>query len=368
MPNVLSIIPYQFLPPKTGGQRCIAFFYRFFSKHTSVTCVGVKANDLSVATDYTILPLLANNKFRYINPLYFFVLKRLIQRNNITHIIIEHPYYGWLGLLLAAFTNAKLVVRSHNIEGLRFKEMRKWWWKILWQYEKYIHRNADINFFITDEDKQYGIEKFGLSVEKCITITYGFEMNTPPSIEAKTKAHTFLSTKHQIAADEKILLFNGVLDYPPNTQALRIITEVICPLLLKKNFSFKIIICGKSLPQDFNNFSDHENIIYTGFVDDINIYFAGADIFINPVIEGGGIKTKLVDALGSNLSSVSTQRGATGIPLSITGNKLKLVRDGDWEEFVNQIIATDTSELMPPPFYQHFYWGNIAQKALNTIS
>jgi hypothetical protein len=62
---------------------------------------------------------------------------------------------------------------------------------------------------------------------------------------------------------------------------------------------------------ELKNYAD-QNIIYAGFVDDISIYFKGADVFINPVSYGGGIKTKLVEALGYNLNAVSTSNGAIG--------------------------------------------------------
>jgi len=81
-----------------------------------------------------------------------------------------------------------------------------------------------------------------------------------------------------------------------------------------------------------------KNIIYAGFVDDINLYFKGADIFINPVIDGGGIKTKVVEALGYDLSVISTQSGAIGIPEEITGGKLLVLPDNDWTEFARKII------------------------------
>ncbi len=38
-------------------------------------------------------------------------------------------------------------------------------------------------------------------------------------------------------------------------------------------------------------------------------------------MDGGGIKTKLVEALGYNMNVVTTTSGAIGVPLSITGEK-----------------------------------------------
>ena len=370
MKKILSIVPYSFLPPKIGGQKCITLFYKFFSVYADITCVSTKKNDRSFAEGYDVECRFENSTFRYINPFHYFMLKKIIQQHKISHVIIEHPYFGWLVILLKFTTKIKLIAHSHNIEALRFKSMEKWWWKILWHYERFVHKNADYNFFITDADKDYGVKKFGLNPDKCCTITYGTEINTKPTKDERAFARNTISTIHQIQPNEKILLFNGALDYKPNTDAIKAILQYINPSLMNHpDFTYKIIICGKNLPVEFNNLLQYKNsnIIFAGFVDDISIYFKGSDIFINPVIEGGGIKTKLVEALGYNLSVVTTQSGAIGVPENITGNKMRLVENYDWENFANQIRSSNTSENIPDAFFDYFYWENVAKKAINFL-
>ena len=141
-------------------------------------------------------------------------------------------------------------------------------------------------------------------------------------------------------------------------------------LLVAGNFKYKIIICGNKLPSAYNGLFDYKekNIIYAGFVDDINLYFKGADIFINPVIDGGGIKTKLVEALGYNCTVISTKSGAIGIPVEITDDKLNIVPDEDWKSFATAVMNTNSTVQTPDTFFEHFYWGNIAGKAAEIIN
>ncbi len=169
-----------------------------------------------------------------------------------------------------------------------------------------------------------------------------------------------------ITMNEKILLFNGTLDYRPNLAAVDAILYKLNPILLSHpEMAYKIIICGKGLPEQYNRLEafENKNIIYAGFVDNITTYFKGAGIFINPVTDGGGIKTKVVEALGYGLSVVSMQSGATGIPVSIAGQKMKITSDLDWQEFARQVIQINTESEMPDSFFNHFYWGKIAEKA-----
>ena len=369
--KILSLVSYNFLPPKMGGQKGIAFFNRYLSKRTDLYCVTLKENEITGTEAYTIQNILSNSPLRYINLFYFFTLRKIIREKKITHLILEHPYYGWLGILLKWFCRIKLIVHSHNIESLRFKSLGKWWWGILWNYEKITHKNANLNFFIQDNDKNYGVEKYNLAPEKCFTITYGFEMNTPPGEEVKRSARKFITSSHNINETEKILLFNGTLDYKPNQDALDIILTIINPkLLADPHFKYKIIICGNRLPLLYNSLADYsnKNIIYAGFVDDISIYFKGADIFINPVTDGGGIKTKLVEALGYNMNVVTTANGAIGIPVEISGTKMQVTADNDWTSFAQKIIQTNNSTTISKEFFDHFYWGNITEKAINIIT
>ncbi|MEO6541320.1 MAG: glycosyltransferase [Ferruginibacter sp.] len=370
MINVLSIVSYKFLPPDMGGQKGIAFFNRYLSRLVNFSCVTIKDNTEQAAEGYPIKNILSNSRIRYINPFYFFTLTRIIRDEKITHLILEHPYYGWLGVLLKWFTKVKLVVHSHNIESLRFKTMNKWWWGILWHYEKWTHRNAGLNFFIQENDRNYAIENFKLNPQLCTVITYGFELNEAPAVSEKQLAREEICRTHGITGAERILLFNGTLRYKPNLDALDIILEKINPLLLtESNFKYRIIICGSQLPVQYSGLAAYKekNIIYAGFVNDIDLYFKGADIFINPVVDGGGIKTKVVEALGHDLSVISTTSGAIGIPIEITEGKLEVLPDNDWNEFARLIISHNTGKRIPAVYFEHFYWGNIAVKAAAII-
>lgn len=355
-----------------GGQKGIALFNRYLSKYVSLTCVTTKSNKKEEFDAYNIIPVLGNKKWRYINLFYFFLIRKIIKKENISHVIIEHPYYGWLGILLKYFCGIQLIVHSHNIESLRFKSMNKWWWKALWFYEKFTHRIADINFFITNEDKYYAVMNFKLADKKCHTITYGFDFNSPPTLEEKTMAKKILLNQYGLSAETILLLFNGTLDYQPNLEALHTILYKINPNLIQhQHFEYRIIICGKNLPESFNGLADfvNENIIYAGFVEDINLYFKGTDIFINPVIDGGGIKTKLVEALGANLFAVSTSEGAIGVPASITNNRLKVIENNNWDLFAKTIVQADyRNGSINELFFKHFYWDNIAKKAWDAIN
>jgi glycosyltransferase involved in cell wall biosynthesis len=176
--------------------------------------------------------------------------------------------------------------------------------------------------------------------------------------------------KHNIPQHHKIFLFNGTLNYTPNLNALKNILHNLSPLLQQQIKDYTIVICGSKLPADLNNLLDYknQNIIYAGFVDDIKQYFLAANVFINPVVDGGGIKTKIVEALGYDLSLVTTKSGAIGVPENITKNKMIVVADNDWKSFANALETIDIDVSISQDYFNHFYWGNIAEKGATVIS
>lgn len=369
MANVLSLVPYNIFPAKTGGQKGIALFNRYFSAFHNLICVTVRSNDPSFAK-YTVLNILADSRLRYVNVFYFFTLRRIIKKNQVSTVIIEHPYYGWLGILLKRFCHVQLIVHSHNIETSRFKSVGKWWWRLLRRYEKFVHLRADHTFCISNEDRQYMIRHFCIKADKCTVITYGIEWDHAPGQEERAEAKNILQKIHNISPGTSLFFFNGTLDYPPNSAAVTAIVADINPLLLQMQLAYRIIICGKNLPLHMNGLNQYAglNIIYAGFVEDINIYFKGTDVFINPITDGGGIKTKLVEALGCNLTAVSTASGATGVDEDLCNGKLLLVKDHDWETFAaNMKHASQLSLTITGAYFEHFYWENIALKAAGII-
>ncbi len=369
MTNVLSIVTYQIFPPKLGGQKGIALFNQYFSKKVNLYCYTIADNDTLMA-DYTVFNEMENGKLRYINPFNFARLKKIIKKNHISHVLIEHPYYGWMGLLLKKFCKVKVIVHSHNIESERFRTVGKWWWKILWYYEKWIHHQTDFTFCITARDQNYFKEQYHLPSEKSAVITYGISWDTYPSVDEKKVAKSNLLKRYSLSSGTCLFLFNGTLNYEPNLIAVKNIAEKINPLFLKKQIPYKIIICGKGLPDELNDLKKYasQNIIYAGFVNDITEYFKGADVFINPVTEGGGIKTKLVEALGYNMNAVSTVDGAIGVKEKLCNGKLYLTPNEDWQMFADKMeISLSNFNNISSGYFDHFYWNNIAEKAAGII-
>lgn len=364
MKKILCIVPYTFLPAKTGGQKAIASLYENLSKHFRLVCIGTEKNDTSKAQGYKMYNILSASPLRYINLFNVFKIKKIILKERPDYLQLEHPYLGWLAIALKKITGIKIIIRSHNIEGLRFKSLHKWWWKILYLYEKWVYVRANLIFFISPVDRAYAIEAFHLSPSNTYTITFGINFTDTPPASQLEAARTFLLESYGLDKDIIIILFNGAFGYAPNLNGLINLIKNIFPLLKKlSEKKFKLIVCGKDIPSDLIRNNTNRDIIYAGFVADINTYLSGVTIFVNPITEGGGIKTKLVEALGFNLNCVSYKTGAIGVASEVCGQKLIIVPDNKAEEFAKAILtASEITSDIPAAFYAEYSNEKIVEK------
>ncbi len=363
MARLLSVVWYKVLPAQFGGQKGIASFNQHLGMHHTLFCLCSLNNQPTGKESYSVLPHLPTGKSQVVSPPAWKMINRIVKEQQITHLILEHSYYGLAGVFLKNRSGVKLVIHAHNIESLRFKALGRWWWRLLWMLEKYTHRRADLNLFKTSNDMDFAVRKFGIEKDKCLIVPFGVSRIGPPTIHEINIAKQKIYRKLKINPAEKVLLFTASLDYAPNAEALKTIVEVIIPTLNRLTARpFMVVACGRIILPQYRylmNFK-HEHYIYAGFVDNIEDYFLAADIFINPVTSGGGIKVKMMDALAFNLPVVSTHHSAQGVDLLQTGNKLKIVEDGDWASFCNKIIETwDEKFDLPQEFYSTYQWSKV---------
>jgi glycosyltransferase involved in cell wall biosynthesis len=363
--KILVIASYQYIPYFSGGQKSIAQFLDHLGKVADLTVVSVEENDASLIKTYKHLAWLKKTSVaRYSDISLVSKLSSLIKKEKFDAIIWEHPYYTWLAGTIKKRTGIKTILHVHNIEYQRFQTTGKWWWPILKSYEKKFFELADEILFVSPEDKKFAIDKWKIAESKCVEVAFGVEISEYPADKETCKEK--VKAIHKISREEKILLFNGLLDYKPNLDALLAILKEINPLLLQyPDFKYKIIISGKRLPTELNELKEYadKNIIYAGFVEDVEMYFKAADLFLNPVQSGGGIKTKMVEAIAFGTTVITTETGAMGIHRDICGKKLIVVPDNSWTDFAKAIPENaNENEITPPSYYEYYYWGNIVKK------
>ena len=136
------------------------------------------------------------------------------------------------------------------------------------------------------------------------------------------------------------------MDRGPNVEAVTYFCEKILPLIREAVPGVKFLIVGsRPLPEVRALAEKDRDTIVTGFVDDIEEYYKTATVFVAPLLTGGGIIVKVLDALAAEIPVVTTSIGNEGInampgenlligdtPEEFAGNVVQLLRDKQLRE------------------------------------
>ncbi len=365
MNNFLSIVWYRVLPPDYGGQKGIAHFNYHLGKRVPLTCLCSANTADDGKLSYELVNELPLSKYQFWNPLVRRRILSFIRKRKFTHIIIEHPWHGWLGNYKKKY-GFRFILHAHNVEHLRIKEKHKLWWRLLKKTEQQAFKSADHVLFKTAGDIATAINLFDIPAEKCLIVPYGITETAQPVPDAVLKGQ--LRTKYKIAPDEKMVLFAGSLDYQPNAEALAVLTDHVLRLLRKQEFRFRLIICGNLPNKRLRDLNSVSGVTATGFVPSIRDYLQSADVFVNPVTHGSGIQTKNIDAIAQGCNVVCTGFAATGLPGYVVNKKVFTSPDNDWKEFAeNIVIASSRQNDVPLQFYIDYNWQNIIDHLLAQV-
>jgi hypothetical protein len=341
----------------------IARFIDFLGRKHKLLIVSTDLNARVHSYQYTIYPILSRSRFRYLNIFNVISIVRLCKKYSVKYLIAEQPFIAWQVYLASKILGLPFYLHNHNIEFERARTTGKKWWKLVQPVEGWMMRKAKINFFKTAADRDMAIATFGIRMEKTYIVPYGVNHSELPTDNALQREA--IVKRHNLNTEEKILFFFGVLTYQPNVIALELIVKKIIPILKTKHpdFKFKVLVCGKGdISPLLRRGAGGEALIHAGFVDDIDEYIKGADVILNPTITGGGIKTKVVEAIGFDKNVVSTKIGAEGVDANYCGGKLLISPDDDWKTFTQNIVkAADFTAHTPDSFFKVHYWGSIVE-------
>ncbi|MBS1777854.1 MAG: glycosyltransferase family 4 protein [Bacteroidetes bacterium] len=365
--TIISLVPYRILPATSGGHLGIADLHHHLGLQCTDHMIGTESNGDASKYSFTLHKVFTAGKQRYMPRYKLAEVVALAKQYNARYIYCDHPYMAFTAIAASRKLGIPWFMRSHNIESERFHTMGKPWWRLMFAFERYAMQQADGVFFVAPEDKQWAEQHYKLEPARCHIIPYGTNLAQRPASMPGAKA--------EVAADTNInpnvpwIYFLGALDYAPNTQAIEHILTDIAPRLEKSGKQYEILIAGKNLSEALQQrIKDTPHAHYMGFIPVLDTFLKACDIMLNPVMTGGGIKTKAVEALGYNKMVVSSRIGAAGLIPEACNPNLLVTTDYDWDAFTQQIIAAmDMQPAITDRFYDTYNWDKIATKILSVM-
>ncbi len=139
------------------------------------------------------------------------------------------------------------------------------------------------------------------------------------------------------------LVFIGVLNYPPNTEALKWFIDNVWPTLKKNDPLVTLNIVGKHPTTQIRKMEKIEGVTVTGAVPDVRPHLNNAKVVIAPLQLARGIQNKVLEAMSMQRAVVVTPAAATGInarngkQICIAGSK------EEWVVRIQELLSNETT-------------------------
>ena len=109
------------------------------------------------------------------------------------------------------------------------------------------------------------------------------------------------------------LVFTGVMDYPPNVDAVRWFVGAVFPELRRRVGRVRLAIVGARPARDVARLADPPDLLVTGRVPDVRPWLGRADVAVAPLRIARGVQNKVLEAMAMARPVVATPQAAEGL-------------------------------------------------------
>ena len=256
-------------------------------------------------------------------------LEEILSNSQFDLIFVESLFLSSYAPILRAHSNAKIILRAHNVEHLIWeglakeaqKGLKKWYlYKLAAQLKKY--ESTKVNDF-----------------DALITIT-DLDADTFRNLGATLPIHTapfgmdFSSSAESSTKEVNHVFHFGSMDWNPNIRGVDWLTKEVWPLVRKSISDAKLILAGRNMPDKFRSEPD-KGIEVLGEIKSASEFFKRSGIMTIPIHSGSGMRVKAIEGMSAGLPTVSTTIGVCGLDLA--HGKHALIADSA-QEFSDAII------------------------------
>lgn len=137
-----------------------------------------------------------------------------------------------------------------------------------------------------------------------------------------------------------VLIYSGALSYSANFDAMYFFLSEMFPQIVARAPRTKLLITGSTKNVPLERLPNRENVVFTGYVEDIRAVIGASWVSIAPLRLGGGTRLKVIESLALGVPVVATSKGVEGLELK--RNEEVLVADTP-QEFVEATLALLTN-------------------------
>lgn len=235
-------------------------------------------------------------------------LSRLVGQIKFDVVVAEHSYMAEYAVKLPF----PKVLNMHNIESaLSLKEAEysnNIAMKAIWKYEASLWQKWDKKIFSH-------FDRITVISQNDLELLEGVVGRERIKYVEVLERGVEIFPRDFNAVREMEMLFVGSMAYSPNIDAVLFFVLEILPKIRRvlPQATFKIV--GANPVDKVKALMAIPGVSVTGFVPDVGPYYDRAEIVVIPMRSGGGVKMKLLEALGRGMPIVTTKNGAAGVNL-----------------------------------------------------
>ena len=246
-------------------------------------------------------------------------------------IQIELSFMSRYVAAISPTSKAKKILSTHNIETQRFRhELKLSAWSarravllaestLFPNWESIAFRQFDGIVAVSEADASWIVKHAG---------------HTPVELVPNGVDTEYFRSKADSIATSPSIVFTGLMDYPPNSDAVCWFVREIFPGLRQAYPMLDFKIVGARPTDKVRALEDFDGVVVTGEVPDIRPYVHDATAFVVPLRSGGGTRLKILQAMAMSCPVISTAVGAEGLDVC-NGDNILFAEDAD--EFVSQL-------------------------------
>jgi polysaccharide biosynthesis protein PslH len=313
----------------TGTSTRGKFFLKHFCEHYDTHVVHLNEKH-SEGRDHELISKLKSYQAIDYSPLSYFFFSRglyrvaaaVLREHEIDFVFADFEKSGWYARLLSRKFGVPYIYSSHNVEYLRYidvgktNKIRYLLAPYMYLLEKRACMGAIATVAISDLDA--GTFRKWVPPEKLVVMPCAFDEAAINPWYEETRT------------DPPIILMVGNYRNAGNLDGAYIAFRKILPEVLKQRPDVVFRFIGKDFPKEIS----HPNVESAGFVADLMREYAKAAVVIAPIMIGGGIKIKVIEALASGKPLVTTEKGMEGID----GSNLENLVICQVEQFAEKIV------------------------------
>lgn len=237
-------------------------------------------------------------------------LEHILKHESFDIVHLESIYVAPYIPIIRKYSNAKIVLRVHNIEHQIWERLadnesnpvRKFIYKKnmqqLRRVERHILKQVDGYLTISEPDYEY-FNQTSPNVAGMV-IPFGIDLDH------------YDPEDDYIPSDEPTLFHLGSMNWSPNVEGVEWFLDEVWPEIYEQHPELTFTIAGYGIPESISSRKD-EGVIIAGAVPSANEFMLAHDLMVVPLLSGSGIRIKIVEAMALGKVVITTTVGAQGL-------------------------------------------------------